>query len=71
MYHLTYKGKIIGNEKMSQFKRVLYVCKSETIRVHKFDDNIQLDWLFLDYYSETSGLSVRGFELTFPNLSYR
>ena len=36
---------------------------------HKFDDTTQLDWLFSDYYSKTFGLSVRGFEFTFPNLS--
>ena len=69
MYHLAQKGEILGDERLSQFKMVLYVYKSETIRVHKFDDNAQIDWLFLDYYSKTFGLSVRGFEFTFPNLS--
>ena len=63
-----YKGKIVGDERLSQFKRVLYVYKSET-RLHKFDDNTQLDWIFPDHYSKIFGLSVRGFEFTFPNLS--
>ena len=33
MYYLTYKGKVVGDERLSQFKSVLYVYKSETIRV--------------------------------------
>ena len=69
MYHLMYKDKIVGDKILSQFKRVLYLYKSETITVHQFDDNSQLDWLFPDYHSKTLGLSVRGFEFTFPNLS--
>ena len=69
MYHLAYKGEILGDERLSQLKIVLDVYKSETIRVHTFDDNTQIDWLFLNYYSKTFGLSVRGFEFTFPNLS--
>ena len=69
MYHLAYKGKIVGDKRLSQFKMVLYVQKSETIRLHKFDDSTQLDWLFPNYYSKTFGLSVRGFEFPFPNLS--
>ena len=57
MYHLAYKGKIVGDKRLKdQFKRVLYVCKSEAIRVHKCDDDTQLDWLFPDYYSKTFGL---------------
>ena len=47
IYHLTHKGKIVGDKRISQFKRVLYVYKSETIRVHIFDDNTQVDWFFL------------------------
>ena len=64
-----YIGKIVGDKTFTEFKRVLYVYKSETIRTHKFDDRTQLDWLFPDYYSKTFGLSVRGFEFTFLNLS--
>ena len=67
---LWFQDKIAGDERLSQFKkRVFYVYKSETVRVHKSDDHTQLDWLFPNYYSKTSGLSVRGFEFTLPNLS--
>ena len=38
-----YKDKIVGDKRLSQFKRVLYLYKSETITVHQFDDNSQLD----------------------------
>ena len=69
MYHLTYKGKVVGHKRLSHFKRVLYVYKSETIKIHEFNDTAQLDWFFPEYYSKTFVLSVRGFEFTFPNLS--
>ena len=59
MCHLAYKGKIVGDKRLSQFKWVLYLYKSETIRIHKFDDSTQIDWLFpiiiqkhLDYQLE-------------------
>ena len=68
MYHLTYKGKIVGNEKLSKFRWVLYVYKSETTRHHKYDDTTQLDWLFPEYCSKIFGFSVRRFAFTFPNL---
>ena len=67
MYYLAYK--VVGDERLSQFKSVLYVDKSVTIRVQKFDDNTQLNWLFPNFYSKTFGLSVRWFEFTFPNSS--
>ena len=69
MYHLTYIGKVVGDKRLSEFKRVLYVYKSETMMTHKFGNRTQLDWVFPDYYSKTFNLSVRGFEFTFPNLS--
>ena len=69
MYHLTYIGKVVGDKRLSEFKRVLYEYKSETMMTHKFDNRTQLDWVFPDYYSKTFNLSVRGFEFTFPNLS--
>ena len=43
MYHLTYIGKIVGDKRLSEFKTVLYVYKSETMMTHKFDDRTQLD----------------------------
>ena len=69
MYHLTYKGNIVGNEKCSKFRCVLYVYKFETTRHHKHDDPTQLDWLFPEYYSKTFRLSVKGFAFAFPSLS--
>ena len=39
------------------------------MRVHKFDDNPQLGWFFLDYCSKSFGLLARGFEFTLANLS--
>ena len=64
-----YKGKIVGDKRLSQFKTVLYVYKCETMRVHKFDDNTQLGWFFPDYCSKIFGLSARGFEFILANLS--
>ena len=64
-----YKGKIVRDKRLSQFKRVLYVYKSETMRVHKFDDNTQLGWYSPDYCSKTFGLLAGGFEFTLANLS--
>ena len=69
MYHLTYKGNIVGNEKCSKFRCVLYEYKFETTRHHKHDDPTQLDWLFPKYYSKTFRLSVKGFVFAFPSLS--
>ena len=64
-----YKGKIVGIKNFLTLKRVLYVYKSETMRVHKFDDNTQLGWFFPDYCSKIFGLSARGFEFILANLS--
>ena len=64
-----YKGKIVGIKNFLTLKRVLYVYKSETMRVHKFDDNTQLGWFFPDYCSKTFELSAREFEFTLANLS--
>ena len=47
VYRLTYIGKIVGDKRFCEF-RVFYVYKSETMMTHKFDDRIQLDWLFPD-----------------------
>ena len=58
-----YKGKIVGDESLSQFKRVLYVYKSETIRVHKFDDNTQLYWLFLIIIQKHLDYKLEGLDL--------
>ena len=47
--------------------RVFYVYKSETERTHIFL-GCELNWNFPDKYSTTIGLTVRGFEFTFPKL---
>ena len=46
---------------------LFYVYKSETARIHTFFDS-KLNWNFPDKYSTTIGLTLRGFEFTFPNL---
>ena len=68
MNDLLYKGKIVVNEKLSQFERVLYVYKSETATHFKYNDEAQLNWLFPSHCLKTIGVLVRGFEFTFPNL---
>ena len=65
--HLRYLGKIQGSDTISELKRVFYVYKSDSTRTHTFLDS-ELNWDCPDKYSRRIGLTVRGFEFTFPNL---
>ena len=67
LQHLRYLGKIAESNTMSELGRVFYIYKSETERTHTFLDS-ELNWNFPGKYSATIGLTVRGFEFTFPNL---
>ena len=67
LQYLRYLGKIQESNTISELGRVFYVYKSDTARTHTFLD-CELNWNFPDKYSTTIGLTVRGFEFTFPNL---
>ena len=62
-----YLGKIQKNNTISELGRVVFIYKSETARTHTFLDS-ELNWDFPDKHSTAIGLTVRGFEFTFPNL---
>ena len=63
-----YIGKVQPNGEHSKYGRVLYIYEPTTAQIYTISDST-LQWIFLDKYSKTIGLSVRGFELTFPNLT--
>ena len=67
LQHVKYLGKTQENNTISELGRVFYIYKSETARTNTFLDS-ELNWNFPDKYSTTIGLTVRGFEFTFPNL---
>ena len=67
LQHLRYLGEIQGSYTVSELGRAFYVYKSNSTRTHKFLDS-EIDWNFADKYSPEIGLTIRGFEFTFPNL---
>ena len=74
MKNLTYQGKVFldrsnhANKRCCEFDRVLYIYVSISLRTFVLSES-NINWKFLDRYSKTLGLSVRGFSFTFPDLS--